>query len=55
MNPPCPVAAGQEVTQTATIPVSSEHHGGIPVQLSVTMTNAENVVNACTLINLVIH
>ncbi len=55
MSPACPVAAGQQVTQTATIPVSTEHHGGIPAQLRVTMTNAENAVNTCCLINLVIH
>ncbi|KAG4071591.1 hypothetical protein HA402_011745 [Bradysia odoriphaga] len=55
MTPSCPVAAGQAVTQTATIPVSTEYHDGIPAQLRVTMTNAQGVVNTCNLINLVIH
>lgn len=55
MNPPCPVVAGQQVTQGATIPVSSDYHDGIPAQLRVTMTNAGGAVNVCAIINLVIH
>lgn len=51
----CPVTAGQALTQGATLPVSTEHHGGIPAQLTVTMTNAEGVINMCCLINLIIH
>lgn len=55
MSPACPVSAGQQVTQSATIPVSTELHGGIPAQLRVTMTNAAGAVNTCCLINLIIH
>lgn len=55
MTPSCPVAAGQAVTQSATIPVSTDYHDGIPAQLRVTMTNAQGLVNVCCLINLVIH
>lgn len=55
MTPACPVQQGQTHSQGATIPVSSEFHGGIPAQLKVTMTNAANVVNFCCLINLIIH
>lgn len=55
MTPACPVVAGQQVTQGATLPVSTDHHDGIPAQLRVTMSNAANVVHTCCLINLVIH
>lgn len=55
MTPSCPVVAGTQVTQGATLPVSTEHHGGIPAQLRVTMSNAANVVHTCCLINLIIH
>lgn len=55
MSPACPVAAGQQVTQSAGIPVSTELHGGVPVQLRVTMTNGANAINTCCLINLIVH
>ncbi|KAJ6640859.1 hypothetical protein Bhyg_05792 [Pseudolycoriella hygida] len=52
MSPACPTVANQPVTQSATVPIVTDLHDGIPAQLRVTITNSANAVQLCALINL---
>lgn len=51
----CPVTQGQLLTQRATIPVSTELHGGIPVELKFYISHAPGFYCTCTVVNLVIN
>lgn len=51
----CPVTQGQMLTQRATIPVSTEHHGGIPAELKVYISHAPGFYCTCAVVNIVIH
>lgn len=51
----CPLVAGQNFTHGASIPVNTEVHGGIPLQLRISLRNAIGNFTGCTAVNLVVH
>lgn len=51
----CPVTQGQQLTHGATIPVDTELHDGIPVQLLFRIFNATGISFVCAIVNIVIH
>lgn len=51
----CPVSHEQQLTHGATIPVDTELHDGVPVQLQFRIINASGIPFVCTIVNIVIH
>ncbi|KAJ6632831.1 hypothetical protein Bhyg_15822 [Pseudolycoriella hygida] len=51
----CPVNQGDILTLRATIPVETEVHGGVPVELKLYVSHAPGFYCTCVLVNVVIH
>lgn len=51
----CPIVAGQNFTHSSNVPINTEVHGGIPVQLRISLRTAPGNYTGCTTVNMIVH